>query len=227
MRAALSVVIPTLNAAPELAANLPALFEGLQAGLVRELVITDGGSTDDIAKVADGLGAELVVGPAVRGGQLARGVAASKGDWIMVLHADTRLPDGWSDAVLNHIAKQPDFALVFRLAFDSRHPMARVTAAWANARTRLGLPYGDQGLVVPRHLYDAVGGYQDIALMEDVALARALRGRIKRSSLSVETRSERYQAHGWLRQGSRNLWRLARYLCGADPATLSRGYQDR
>lgn len=228
MRAPLSIVIPTLNAAPALAASLPALFEGLDAGLVREMILSDGGSTDDIARLAAEIGAEFLPGPAGRGGQLARGAAQADGSWLMFLHADTTLPQGWAMAVLDHITTAPDKALAFRLSFDDAHPMARLTAGWANLRSRLfGLPYGDQALVIPRALYDAAGGYPDIPLMEDVGLARALKGRISLSRLSVSTSSARYRQRGWLSQGSRNLWRQVRYLCGADPAGLARGYRDR
>ena len=91
MRAPVSVVIPTLDAAADLGPCLAALGEGLQAGLLRELVISDGGSTDATRAVADEAGAIWVSGPPGRGGQLGRGVAASEGDWLLVLHADTWL----------------------------------------------------------------------------------------------------------------------------------------
>lgn len=224
MRAALSVVIPVLNAEAGLPSCLAALMEGLETGLIRELVISDGGSTDRSIQIAEEVGAVLVVGPASRGGQLRRGVAASGGDWVLLLHADTVLDPGWSGAVGAHMASGQ--AGYFRLGFLSGGVPARVVAGWANLRARLfGLPYGDQGLVVSRALLDAVGGVPDLPLMEDVALARALRGQLRALRVTARTSAARYETEGWMRRGCRNLWCLSRYLAGADPARLAQGYR--
>lgn len=225
MRAPISVIIPTLNAAPHLAETLARIMEGVDAGLVRELIVSDGGSTDDIVRLADIIGAQLVVGDAGRGAQLARGAEAAQGAWLLFVHADTWLPEGWSAAALSHLT-HPDQALVFSLSFRGGGGWARMTSLWANLRTRaFGLPYGDQSLLISRALYDTVGGFAHIALMEDVDMARRLgRARIVLSQSAVQTDPSRYQTRGWLRQGSRNLWRLVQYLAGADPARLSRSY---
>lgn len=224
MRAALSVVIPTLDAETGLPGCLAALMEGLEAGLIRELVISDGGSDDATVRIAEEVGAVLVRGPASRGGQLRRGVAASQGEWVLLLHADTVLEPGWSDAVGAHLASGQ--AGYFRLGFLSGGVPARVVAGWANLRARLfGLPYGDQGLVVPRAVLDAVGGVPDIPLMEDVALARALGGQLRALPVTARTSAARYETEGWLRRGRRNLWCLTRYLLGADPERLAQGYR--
>ncbi len=229
MRAPISVIIPTLNAAPALPETLARVMAGVDAGLVRELIISDGGSTDDVAKLADAVGATFVTGPAGRGGQLARGAEAAQGAWLLFLHADTHLPAEWVEEALGHISR-PDAALVFSLSFrNAPEAMARITAMWANLRTRaFGLPYGDQALLISRALYDEIGGYPDQPLMEDVAIARALgRKRIVLSRRAVQTDPRRYQSGGWRAQGSRNLWRLLRYLFGVDPQQLARDYQDR
>ena len=224
MRAPVSVIIPTLNAAAVLPETLAHLAEGLGAGVIRELVITDGGSDDDIAALAQEAGAIFVEGPPGRGGQLGRGVAAAEGSWLLVLHADTHLAPGWSEAVLDHLRDHPDKAGYFRLAFRASGPAPAVFAGWANLRSRWGLPYGDQGLLIRRDLYDAAGGYPDIPLMEDVALARALRGRLTKIGSTAHTSAARYRAQGWLNRGSRNLLTLSRYLLGADPERLARAY---
>ena len=103
MRAPISVVIPTLNAEAPLTGCLTALMEGLEAGLIRELIISDGGSTDMTLTLADAWGAEIVTGPASRGGQLRRGCAKAQSDWLLVLHADTRLAPGWTGPVTAHL----------------------------------------------------------------------------------------------------------------------------
>ena len=226
MRAPVSVVIPTLDAAPELPGCLAALMEGVGAGLIREVVVSDGGSRDATLALAREAGAAVVEGVRGRGGQIGRGVAASGGPWLLILHADTRLDPGWSEAVCAHMEAGREAAW-FRLAFRAEGMAPRLVAGWANLRSRMGVPYGDQGLLVPRALLDAVGGYEDIALMEDVSLARRLRGRMRGLPVRARTGAARYQREGWARRGGRNLLTLMRYLGGADPARLARRYDRR
>lgn len=226
MSAPLSIIIPTLNAASALPATAASLMEGLGAGLVRELVISDGGSTDETEAVAEALGAVWVSGPAGRGGQLRRGVAASQGAWLLLLHADTHLAPGWVEAVRAHILERPDQAGWFHLRFRSAGFAPRLVAGGANLRSRaLGLPYGDQGLLVSRATLEAVGGVPDLPLMEDVALARALKGRLVGLGSEALTSAARYEREGWLRRVAGNLVTLARYRLGADPAALKRRYE--
>ena len=224
MRAPLSIIIPTLDAEAGLPVTLRALVEGLECGLIRELVVSDGGSGDASCALADAAGAVVLRGAAGRGGQLRRGADVAAGEWLLFLHADTALAAGWVSVVQAHI-RGGQGAGYFRLAFDAQGFAPRWVAGWANLRARLfGLPYGDQGLLVSRGLYDAVGGYADMPLMEDVAMARSLRGRLRMLPVMARTSAARYQQAGWLRQGARNLWRLLRYLAGADPAQLGRRY---
>ena len=226
MRAPLSIIIPTLNAEAVLPGALKALVEGLEAGLVRELVISDGGSRDRSADIARAAGATLISGAPGRGGQLARGAARAGGEWLLFLHADSWPAPGWSRAMAEHMHNHLDQAACLRLRFRACGAGARLTAGWANLRTRaLGLPYGDQGLLISRTLYDQVGGYRDMALMEDVAMARALRGRLRLLSHDITTDASRYQAQGWLRRGACNWLTMARYLAGADPQKLARAYR--
>lgn len=225
-RAPISVIIPTLNSGEALAMCLATLSEGLGEGLIRELIITDGGSTDVTQEVAREAGAELVSGPASRGGQLRRGCEAASGEWLLVLHADSQLDRGWCEAVLDHLRDAADDAGYFRLRFRAKGFGAKAVAGWANLRSRVfGLPYGDQGLLISRELYDLVGGYPDIPLMEDVSLVRAAKGRLSPLNAIIRTSAERYEREGWFLRGGRNLWMLLRYFFGADPLKLSRGYE--
>lgn len=224
MRAALSVILPTLNAAEALPACLSALIEGLEAGLIREVIVTDGGSGDATLLIADAAGAVIVQGRASRGGQLRRGAGVAAGEWLLFLHADSVLPAGWTGAVRAQIDRNGPAA--FRLRYDAKGVMPHLVAGWANLRSRcFGLPYGDQGLLISRADYDSAGGYPDIPLMEDVALARALGGRITLLPLCITTSAARYLREGWLRRGARNLTLLLRYLCGADPLHLAERYR--
>ncbi|WP_306116471.1 MULTISPECIES: TIGR04283 family arsenosugar biosynthesis glycosyltransferase [unclassified Roseovarius] len=223
MRAKLSVVIPTLNAASALPACLSALMAGVETGLIRELVISDGGSQDATMAIAEEAGAVQVSGPPSRGGQLRRGAGAAGGDWLLFLHADSQLPDGWSDAVEAQMAAGRPAC--FRLKFDARGMAPALVAGWANLRSRLfGLPYGDQGLLISRADYDAIGGFPDIPLMEDVAIVRKLKGRLVMLPLAITTGADRYRRDGWMRRGLRNLILLLRYLAGAAPEQLARRY---
>ncbi|MBE0452303.1 MAG: TIGR04283 family arsenosugar biosynthesis glycosyltransferase [Roseovarius sp.] len=224
MRATLSVVIPTLNAGRGLPDCLAALFEGVREGLIREVIVSDGGSTDETCVMAEAAGAVIVTGAPSRGGQLRRGADVARGAWLMFVHADTILPEGWAEVARAQMVQGG--AAAFRLSFDARGLAPRFVAGWANLRSGLlGLPYGDQGLLISREDHDRAGGYADIPLMEDVALARALKGRIALLPLAVRTSAARFQREGWLRRGARNLWLLMRYLCGADPVRLAERYR--
>ncbi|MGB0506845.1 MAG: TIGR04283 family arsenosugar biosynthesis glycosyltransferase [Pikeienuella sp.] len=222
----ISVIIPTLNAAGCIGPCLIALGEAVVAERLADVVISDGGSSDEIEKIADSVGARLIDGPAGRGRQLAAGVATARGDWLLLLHADTVLAEGWLQAAERHIQQNPDRAGWFQLRFDDPSLMARLVAGWANLRARVfGLPYGDQGMLIHRDLYDQIGGMPGIPLMEDVALARKLgRRRLKPINAIATTTADKYRRDGWLRRGSSNLIRLARFLCGASPDDLAKGY---
>ena len=165
----LAVVIPTLNAARDLPASIAAL-----RGNPDEVVVADGGSTDDTVSVAGKLGARAVIAPRGRGAQLAAGVVAARGDWLLLLHADTRLDPAWAEAAQGHMRSRPDAAGYFRFALDTEDPRARRLERLVAWRCRvLALPYGDQGLLLPRALLDAAGGIRPLPLMEDVDLVPA------------------------------------------------------
>lgn len=224
VRAPISVVIPVLNAADTLPACVVALMEGVETGLIRELIVSDGGSCDDTRHIAEDIGAIWVTGAPSRGGQLRRGCSVAQGEWILTLHADTVLEAGWSTVVSAHLGYSQ--AGYFKLAFSSSGFAAQFVAAWANLRSGLyGLPYGDQGLLVPRVLYNRVGGYADIPLMEDVALVLALKGHLSALDARAVTSAEKYERAGWLRCGMRNLWTLGRYFAGVPVAKLAAEYR--
>ncbi|MEM6438836.1 MAG: TIGR04283 family arsenosugar biosynthesis glycosyltransferase [Pseudomonadota bacterium] len=226
MAAPISIVLPTLDAAKGIGPCIAALVPGVVDGLVRELILSDGGSRDGIEQVAEAAGARLVLGPPGRGGQLRRGAEAAQGDWLLFLHSDTVLSADWVPAVRRHLKEAPQEAGWFRLTFDARGPAAAWTAGWANWRSRLlGLPYGDQGLLVRRDVYRRAGGFPDQPLMEDVALVRRLRTR--ELAAVARTSADRYRRDGWLRRGWRNLSTLGLWYAGASPDRLARRYYAR
>lgn len=226
MRAALTVIIPTQNAQDVLPGCLAALMEGLALGLIRDVVISDGGSEDATRRIADDVGAIFITGAPSRGAQLRRGADAAEGEWLLFLHADTVLSPGWSGAVIEHLETRPQQAGYCRLRFDAPGLSSRWVAGWANVRSALfGLPYGDQALLISQALYHQSGGYPDQPLMEDVTLVRRLRGALVALPITARTSAARYVQEGWTRRGGRNLWLLLRYLCGADPHVLAQSYR--
>jgi rSAM/selenodomain-associated transferase 2 len=228
--ASLSIVIPTRNAAAQLPGCLGALGEARSGGLLREIVIADaaGGKGDGCAEtveIGQGFGASVIVAPRGRGLQLAAGAARTSGDWLLFLHADTRLENGWSREVAAFIARDgaAETAAVFRLRLDAAAPQARRVERLATWRSRrLGLPYGDQGLLISRRLYDALGGYRALPLMEDVDLVRRLgKARLVFLDSAAVTSAARYRRDGWWLRPIRNLALLTLYFLGLPPRWLA------
>lgn len=224
----LSIVIPTLNAATLLPGCLGALGEAQQSGLLREIIIADGGGCADTVEIARGFGASAFLAPEGRGPQLGAGAARSSGDWLLFLHADTRLENGWSREVAAFLARTgaAEKAAAFRLRLDDAAPQARRIEQLANWRSRkLGLPYGDQGLLISRRLYDAVGGFRPHPLMEDVDIVRRLgKRRLTLLDSAAVTSAARYRRDGWWLRPLRNLALLTLYFAGLPPRWLARLY---
>jgi rSAM/selenodomain-associated transferase 2 len=224
----LTIIIPTLEAGACLGATLASLAEGLDGGLVLEVVVVDGGSADGTVALAKAQGARVVQAPRGRGGQLAAGAAAATGDWLLFLHADTCLSPGWAGVVRRFI-EDPAMAQragVFDLRFNSAAPQARRLEQIVAWRTRrLGRPYGDQGLLLARSLYQALGGFRPLPLMEDVDMVRRIgRGRIVVLASHALTSASRYERDGWIRRSVRNLCCLALWHVGVSPRVLQRLY---
>jgi glycosyltransferase involved in cell wall biosynthesis len=212
----LSVVVPALNAERGVAAAIRSV-----AGAA-EVVVVDGGSSDGTVAAAKAAGARVIGAPRGRGTQIAAGLAAASCDWRLVLHADTALSPGWQAALHG----DPGRAGYFRFRLDSPDPRARRlerAVAW-RCRT-LGLPYGDQGLVIHRSLLESVGGMRALPLMEDVDLVRRI-GRRRLVALDADalTSAEKWERDGYLRRSARNLACLALWFAGVPPAAIRRVY---
>ncbi len=232
MTGMISVIIPTLNAERRLAQCLTALIPAAVEGVVREVIIADGGSSDRTVKIADQAGAQVAVSEPGRGRQLMVGARRAKHPWLLFLHADTVLATDWDVEALAFMEEVDQDqvgprAAVFQFALDDRGAAPRTLEKLVALRGLLfGLPYGDQGLLIPRRLYDEIGGYKDMPLMEDVDIIRRLgRRRITRLHARATTASDRYRRNGYLRRVMRNQACLALYALGASSERIVRVYE--
>lgn len=226
--APLSVVIPVRDEA----ARLPLLLADLAAApadLLGEVWVVDGGSIDGSARLARLAGARVLHSPAGRGRQLCRGIAACRGPWLLLLHADARLPCGWPQEIRRAMAAGEQIAWAFPLAIETAGPALRLVAALSTLRSRWrGLPYGDQGLLLSRALYERSGGLAPLPLMEDLDLVLRLR---RLAPIRLLSRPLQVDGRRWRRLGVwRTTWRNARlrraWRRGVDPVLLARRYYD-
>lgn len=194
-----------------------------------EIIVADGdahGST--ISCISDQSVVTLTAAKG-RGAQLAAAAAMASGSVILMLHADTLLPDGGIRMVAEAVADGAAWG-AFRLGIDAPGIRYRIIERMVDLRCRLFfLPYGDQAIFVTRGALDAIGGIPPIPLMEDVAIARSLTqacGRCRLLSHRVQTSARRWQQDGVLRRTLKNWWLLARYLTGlSTPDKLAQSYQ--
>ena len=224
--APLAVVIAVRNEAR----GLPPLLADLAtapAGLVRELLVVDGGSVDGSQRLARLAGARLQPAAAGRGRQLAQGVAATEAPWLLLLHGDGRLPPHWPELVAGAIAAGATTAWAFRLAIAARDPRLRLVELAANGRSRWRqLPYGDQGLLLARGLYAAAGAIAPLPLMEDLEFLLRLRrhGAIRLLDGALSVNDRRWRRLGVWRTTWRNAQLRRRWRRGDDPALLAADY---
>ncbi|MCE9521852.1 MAG: TIGR04283 family arsenosugar biosynthesis glycosyltransferase [Alphaproteobacteria bacterium] len=223
----LSIIIPTLNAERRIAATIDSLEEARES-MPTEIVVVDGGSDDDTVARATAAGAITVTAPRGRGSQLSAGAKEATGRWLLFLHADTTLEPFWSTTVSSFMRNKGNVlrAAHFTFALDDASSAARRVEVLANWRARrLGLPYGDQGLLMSRTMYESLVGYLDIPIMEDVDIVRRI-GKQKLFELpaTATTSAERYKRDGYVLRSLRNLTLLSLYFAGVPPQRLARLY---
>ncbi len=222
----LSVVIPVRNEA----ARLPLLLADLAAApasLLREIWVVDGGSVDGSAGLARLAGAWVLSSIAGRGEQLRRGVAVCEGPWLLLLHADARLPTDWPTEIQRAIHAGEQTAWTFPLAIEEAGPALQLVGALSTLRSRWrSLPYGDQGLLLSRTLYERSGGLMPLPLMEDLEFIQRLRRlapiRLLQGPLRVDGR--RWRRLGVWRTTWRNALLRRAWRRGVDPSLLARRY---
>jgi glycosyltransferase involved in cell wall biosynthesis len=223
----ISVVIPTLNAERGLVRTLSCLIEPAMRGLVRDVVIADGGSTDLTLEIGEDAGCEVVHGGGTRGSLLDAGARAAKGPWLLFLHAETALEPGWDGEAYQFVRQGNERrAATFRFALDDKRWAARRAEFVYRLRNKvLALPYGDQGLLISKSQYERLGGYKPLNVLEDVDLVARLkrqagRAGITRLTARAITSTARYHAEFSLTRPLRNAARLALFSLGVSPEKL-------
>ena len=223
--ASLSIIIPVLNEASTIAGALARLASLRTGGA--EIIVADGGSTDGTFEAARPLADIVIMAPRGRGSQMNAGAAVACGEVLLFLHADTQLPPYADNLILDGLAQSSRAWGRFDVTIAGRTPMRRVIAAMVNSRSRLsGIATGDQAMFVWHETLEQVGGFPDIALMEDIALSRRLKQISPPLCLRarVVTSGRRWDERGALRT-ILLMWRLRlAYFLGARPDTLARRY---
>ncbi len=224
-------VVAVVIAARNEACRLPGLLAQLatEPGLIGDLVVVDGGSCDATSDVAALAGARVLRTSPGRGHQFALGARVVEASWLLLLHADGRLPKDWAQRIRHAVACRDTSprAWYFELAINGTPPALRVVELAVHLRSRWRqLPYGDQGLLLPRSLYEAVGGMRPLPLMEDLDLVQRLGRHCRFSSLraSLCVDGRRWLAHGVWRTTLTNLQLRRAWRRGITAEELARRY---
>ncbi len=222
---AISIIVPVLDEADAILGALDALAPYRTRGV--ELIVVDGGSRDATVPRAAPHADRVVVAPRGRATQMTAGARLARGEVLIFLHADTRLPPYADRLVLERLARCGRTWGRFDVKIGGRHPLLTVVAALMNLRSRLtGIATGDQAIFARRDAFETVGGYPEVALMEDIALSARLKRLSRPLCLRARavTSGRRWEKHGLLRTVVL-MWRLRlAYFVGADPSALARRY---
>lgn len=222
----ISVIIPALDEEAELAG---AIASARTSPEVCEVIVVDGGSVDATRDLATAHADRLLLAPRGRAVQMNAGAAAARGDVLLFLHADTRLPRDFAAAIAEAMADPRVVGGRFDVRLVPSSPLLALVAALMNTRSRLSrIATGDQAIFVRRAIFAAIGGYAPLPLMEDIAFSRGLkrRGRIACLRTAVETSSRRWRRKGPLRTILLMWWLRLLFFCGVSPAWLRRRYDD-
>ena len=220
----ISIIIPTLNEAATIARTLRHL-EGIDN---LEVIVVDGGSKDETAALAESRGTKVVQSKPGKAAQMNAGATAATGDILIFLHADTLLPEDFSRQIASALNQKGVVAGAFRLSIDSIHAGIRIIERMANWRSRLlRLPYGDQALFIKKPLFEKIGGFAEMPIMEDFILVRRLKrkGNIVILPTAVSTSPRRWLHFGIVKTWLINQAIIIAYYLGIPPERLTRWYR--
>jgi rSAM/selenodomain-associated transferase 2 len=218
-----SAIIPVLNEAQTLPRTLASIT--IQDPAPVEVVVVDGGSTDGSDRIAGIAGASVLSARPGRGSQLQAGARAASGDVLLFLHADTRLPSGAVPAITDLLEEDAVVGGRFRLRFPHRRPLLRFIE-FLSRFPWTWTSYGDSGFFVRRSVYEEIGGFEDLPVLEDVRFFRRLKkvGRVRVLPLAVTTSCRRFCYRGPWRQLIINIGLVVSYFSGTPPAALAARY---
>lgn len=220
----LSVIIPVLNEEKTIAQTL----EHLQKTAV-EIIIVDGGSTDNTVEIVQNMGIKTILSPEPgRSNQMNTGAKYAIGKVLLFLHADTQLPHNYLQYIEESLEKPNTIAGAFLLKIESQNPLLRIVEKGVNARSRLlQMPYGDQGIFLKKETFETIGGFPDIPLMEDFQLMLTLKkqGKIRLAKAPVITSARRWEKLGVIKTTLINQKVILGYFLGVSPEKLKQWYQ--
>jgi len=220
-----SVIVPVLNDA----AQLRGLLSSLHISPDTEIIVVNGAVADPSMQAVRSRfpRVQWTDSPPGRAHQMNCGGSLARGRWLLFLHADARLSPGWVDEIRRADRGTRFIGGSFRFVLDSVAVPARLIEWGVAQRVRwFSLPYGDQALFVRRDVFDALGGYRPLPLMEDVDLVRRLRrtGPLLHSRLPVRVSARRWEQDGWVRRSIQNLILVLLFLVGVGPERLAHVY---
>ena len=224
----LSVIIPTLNADRELGRTFNSLLTALVDGMVREVIIVDANSTDKTRELAEAAGATILTSDPNRGKQMHKGALQAKSDWLLFLHADTALEEGWHHKIESFIAERgaKKQAAAFKFALDDTGFAPKLLTLLVSARSKFfKLPYGDQGLLISNTHYNEIGGFRDLPLMEDVDIIGRMKHPVKILNTKAITSAARFKRDGYLKRSLKNLQCLGAYYRGKPIQEIKQLYE--
>ncbi|WP_315785768.1 TIGR04283 family arsenosugar biosynthesis glycosyltransferase [Fischerella sp. JS2] len=222
--ATISIIIPTLNEAQ----NIKAALASIQPSTHIEIIVVDGGSQDETVNIAKSLGVKVISAAAGRAKQMNAGAAVASGEILLFLHADTCLPLGFDVMVREALAQPGVFAGAFALRIGAEQPSLRVIEWGVNVRSRfLQMPYGDQAIFLTKKIFNYVGGFPDLPIMEDFELMRRLRslGKITIISVPIITSARRWLKKGVWQTTFLNQIVIIAYFLGISPQRLRTWYR--
>jgi rSAM/selenodomain-associated transferase 2 len=221
--ARISIIIPTLNEAE----NIKEAIVTTQLNTNIEVIIVDGGSKDDTIEIAESLGVKIISSSPGRAVQMNAGAIAATGDIVLFLHADTRLPIGFDEMVRTALQQSGTVAGAFKLRIDASLLSLRWVELGVNLRSHFyQMPYGDQAIFLTKAVFQQIGGFPELPIMEDFELIRRLKriGRIVIIPTPVVTSARRWLQKGVFKTTLLNQIVIVAYLLGVSPERICSWY---
>ena len=219
----ISIVIPTLNAENTISDLIKSLNNKFY-----EIIIVDGNSSDRTVEICKKYTSKICYSQPSRGIQMHLGSTISNSAWILFLHSDSILDKNCIDQIKHFINnfKNINKAGVFKLRIDHNYFLARIIEKFANTRSRLlGLPYGDQGLLISKKFYNKIGGFSPLSIMEDVCIIRTIGSKnVIILDSYIKTSPKNYIKDGWIRRSFKNIFCLILYFLGLNNKLIYKIY---